>query len=61
LLKKSGLLSVLWSVVFSLGVGFAAFGLWLAWHPLGFVALGVVLAILGYGGGIEEMRKVRSR
>ena len=60
-MNKKLVISCLWNLLFLAGAALVSFGLWLAWHPLGFIAAGLVLAILGYGGGFEQARKAQRR
>ncbi len=41
-----GLVSHLLNAAFLIGIGLLAYGSWLAWHPLGFIVLGVLLIML---------------
>lgn len=61
MLTKDRLLAVLWNLCFTAGAGVFSFGMWLAWRPLGWIVLGLLLAVLGYGGGFEQARKGRRR
>jgi hypothetical protein len=54
---KAKLVEIGWTVVFVAGALCAAYGLWLAWKPLGFVFFGTVAAIVGYGGAVEHFAK----
>jgi hypothetical protein len=61
LLSKERFISAGWNAIFSLGAALVSYGFWLAWHPLGFIVFGLIIAILGFGGGFEQARKVGRR
>ena len=60
-MTKAFLITTAWTLLFMFGVGCTAYGLSLAYRPLGYVLVGLISAIVAYGGGIEQMGRKRSR
>ncbi len=60
-MTKQQLIIAGWTVVFLAGVLVLSYGCWLAWHPAGFMVAGVFLGVLGFGGGVEQLKGSVSR
>ena len=58
-MKKAALISAGWQLLFAAGAAVLAFGLWLAWKPLGFIVGGLIVALTGFGGWFESRKAGR--
>jgi hypothetical protein len=53
---KEKILKAVWDAGMVAGAAAAVYGLWLAWHPLGFIVGGLLAAAGCFFGGYQEQR-----
>lgn len=49
-----------WYLMFAVGCALFLYGVHLCWKPGAFLAAGILLAVLGFCGGLDPMRDWRS-